>query len=84
MKHIYLVESGILKNVGRDFIRAFEDESEAWYIILRRYKKYNLDRNNCFKKKGFLGVLYSKNRWVSITKIILMNKKMQKIQSIAL
>jgi len=82
MKHIYLVESGIIKNDCRDFIRAFEDETEAWYVILKRYKNYNLDRNNRFKKKGFRGILYSKNRWVSVTRIKLMNKKIQKTQRI--
>ena len=65
MKHIYLVESGVIKNDCRDFVRAFEDEAEAWRVILRRYKKYSLNRNNRLKKKGFRGVLYSKNRWVS-------------------
>lgn len=80
MKHIYLVESGKYNDGCKDFTRAFEDESEAWRVVLRRYKKYNLDRNNNLKKEGFLGVLHCKNRWILITRIILMEKrKKQKI-----
>ncbi len=67
---IFLVESGLFGGGGKDLTRAFFDEAKAWKFVLRRYKKFNLERKNWQKHKGFRGVVFARNRWLLISEIV--------------
>lgn len=69
MKKIFLVESGLWKKDGRDQIRAFGDEEDAWIWCLRRFKTKYMQRKNLDKIKGFRGAFRGRKRWVLITEI---------------
>ncbi len=69
IKKIFLVESGLYGKDGKDLTIAFVDEQKAWEYVLRKYKRYSLERRNWQRKKGFRGIIFAKKRWLCITQI---------------